>query len=457
MNTEVTMRYGCNPHQTQARCHLPGGELPLEVLNDAPSYINLMDALNSWQLVRELRRATGLPAAASFKHVSPAGAAVGIPLPEPLRRALFVPRGVRLTPLACAYARARGADRLASYGDWIALSDTVDAATAELIRVEVSDGVVAPGYDPEALAILQKKRGGSYKVLRIDPGYQPEPMETRQLFGLSMEQRRNDFVPGGGFPEQRGYAAQRPERRRGARPDRRHRRRQVHAVEFRLSRQGGAGYRSGGRPAVAHSLRPAGRGKGGQLVPLRQHPRVLDLEFRRGIRRPERDNAVDLFLQDELAQGTLSAAERHSWERNFSTVPEPLSGEEKREWLAGLKGVALSSDAYFPFRDNIDRASRTRGVEFIVADRGDRNGPGSDGSRRFLRNGHGPLRHSAVPPLKKSQRRQPAAVDGKGHSRYPGSVVGGEEDAGPADVAGQAGAAAGGFFSRHSSICSGVR
>ena len=364
MKTEVTMRYGCNPHQAQARCHLPGAELPLEVLNDAPSYINLMDALNSWQLVSELREATGLPAAASFKHVSPAGAAVGIPLPEPLRRALFVPRGVRLTPLACAYARARGADRLASYGDWIALSDTVDAATAELIRVEVSDGVVAPDYDPEALAILQKKRGGSYKVLRIDPGYQPEPMETRQLFGLSMEQRRNDFVPGEDFlnnvvTRRRGLSETAVRDLIVA----------TVAVKYTqsnsvcLAREGQVIGAGAGQQSRIHCVRLAA-GKADNWY-LRQHPRVLDLEFRRGIRRPERDNAVDLFLQDELAQGTLSAAERRSWERSFSRVSEPLSGGEKREWLAGLKGVALSSDAYFPFRDNIDRASRS-GVEFIV-------------------------------------------------------------------------------------------
>ena len=364
MKTEVAMRYGCNPHQTQARCHLPGAELPLEVLNDAPSYINLMDALNSWQLVSELRGATGLPAAASFKHVSPAGAAVGIPLPEPLRRALFVPRGVRLPPLACAYARARGADRLASYGDWIALSDTVDAATAELIRVEVSDGVVAPDYDPEALAILQKKRGGSYKVLRIDPGYQPEPMETRQIFGLSMEQRRNDFVPGEDFlgnvvTKRRGLSGSAVRDLVVA----------TLAVKYTqsnsvcLAREGQVIGAGAGQQSRIHCVRLAAAKADNWY--LRQHPRVLDLEFRRGIRRPERDNAVDLFLQDELAQGTLSAAERRSWERSFSRVPEPLSGEEKREWLAGLKEVALSSDAYFPFRDNIDRASRS-GVEFIV-------------------------------------------------------------------------------------------
>ena len=364
MTTGVTMRYGCNPHQRQASCHLPGGELPLEVLNDAPSYINLMDALNSWQLVRELREATGLPAAASFKHVSPAGAAVGIPLPEPLRRALFVPPGLRLTPLACACARARGADRLASYGDWIALSDPVDAATAELIRVEVSDGVVAPDYDPEALATLQKKKGGTYKVLRIDPGYQPEPMETRQLFGLSMEQRRNDFVPGEDFLS--NVVTRRRDLSDGAVRDL-----IVATVAVKytqsnsvcLAREGQVIGAGAGQQSRIHCVRLAA-GKADNWY-LRQHPRVLDLEFRRGIRRPERDNAVDLFLQDELAQGTLSAAEVRSWERSFSRVPEPLSGEEKRQWLAGLKGVALSSDAYFPFRDNIDRASRS-GVEFIV-------------------------------------------------------------------------------------------
>jgi AICAR transformylase/IMP cyclohydrolase PurH len=364
MTTEVAMRYGCNPHQRQARCHLPGGELPLEVLNDAPSYINLMDALNSWQLVSELRQATGLPAAASFKHVSPAGAAVGIPLPETLRRALFAPPCDRLTPLACAYARARGADRLASYGDWIALSGPVDVATAKLIRVEVSDGIIAPDYDPEALAILRGKRGGSYKVLRIDPEYRPGPVETRQLFGLSMEQRRNDFVPGKDFLS--NVVTRRRDFGESAVRDL-----IVATVAVKytqsnsvcLARDGQVVGVGAGQQSRIHCVRLAA-GKADNWY-LRQHPRVLALEFRRGIRRPDRDNAVDLYLQDELAQGTISAAERRSWERNFRRVPQPLSAEEKREWLAGLKGVALSSDAYFPFRDNIDRASRS-GVEFIV-------------------------------------------------------------------------------------------
>ena len=364
MKTEVAMRYGWNPHQRQARCHLPEGDLPLEVLNDAPSYINLMDALNSWQLVSELRQATGLPAAASFKHVSPAGAAVGIPLPEPLRRALFVPSGDPLSPLALAYARARGADRLASYGDWVALSDPVDVATAKLIRLEVSDGIIAPGYDPEALSILRGKRGGSYRVLRIDPAYRPGPVETRQLFGLSMEQPRNDFVPGEDFLN--NVVTKRRDLDESAVRDL-----IVATVAVKytqsnsvcLARDGQIIGVGAGQQSRIHCVRLAA-GKADNWY-LRQHPRLLALEFRKGIRRPDRDNAVDLYLQDELARGAISAAERRSWERSFSTVPEPLSDEEKRDWLAGLTGVALSSDAYFPFRDNIDRASRS-GVEFIV-------------------------------------------------------------------------------------------
>jgi len=353
------MRYGCNPHQADARCfRTDGGELPIEVLNGSPSYINLMDALNSWQLVRELRQALALPAAASFKHVSPAGAAVGIPLDEVMREALFAP-GIDLSPLACAYARARGADRLASYGDWIALSDPVDVSTAELIRSEVSDGVIAPGYEAEALSILRKKKGEGYRVLQIDTGYEPPEVEVRQIFGLGLEQGRNAFVPDASFFE--NVVTKRRDLNEAAIRDL-----TVATIAVKYTQSNsvclavdgqvvGAG---AGQQSRVHCVRLAA-GKA-DLWYLRQHPRVRGLPFRKGIRRPERDNAIDLFLQDEIAP-----VERMAWEASFETVPAQLTGDERRQWLEGLRGVALSSDAFFPFRDNIDRASRS-GVEYLV-------------------------------------------------------------------------------------------
>lgn len=363
MTTEVTMRYGCNPHQQRASCFSSSGELPLEILNDAPSYINLMDALNSWQLVSELKQSTGLPAAASFKHVSPAGAAVGTPLSNPLRQALFV-SGDDLTPLACAYARARGADRLASYGDWIALSNTVDVATAKLIRNEVSDGIIAPDYDRESLDILKKKRGGQYRILRIDPEYRPSPVETRQLFGLSMEQRRNEFVPDRDF-------LRKTVTDRHKLTDEAIRDLIVATITVKytqsnsicLAKDGQIIGVGAGQQSRIHCVRLAA-GKADNWH-LRQHPIVLGLRFRKNIKRPDRDNAIDLFLQDEFAHGAISSAERQAWEANFEDLPDPISQKEKKEWIAKIKGVALSSDAFFPFRDNIDRASRS-GVDYIV-------------------------------------------------------------------------------------------
>ena len=359
MAVELTMRYGCNPHQATARCYrTDGGNLPLEALNGSPSYINLMDALNSWQLVRELKQAIGLPAAASFKHVSPAGAAVGVPLDDVMRQALFAGK-TELSPLACAYARARGADRLASYGDWIALSDPVDESTARLISSEVSDGVVAPAYDPEALEMLKEKKGGGYRVLRIDPGYEPPTAETRQVFGLTLEQGRNDFLPGGEF-----FSHVVTTRRDLSQEAIRDLTVATIAVKYTQSNSVclavdgqviGAG---SGQQSRVHCVRLAA-GKADRWF-LRQHPRVRQLPFRKGIRRPQRDNAIDMFLEEEV-----SAAEQRAWEANFTSAPERLTSEEKRQWLDGLKGVALSSDAFFPFRDNIDRASRS-GVEYLV-------------------------------------------------------------------------------------------
>lgn len=363
MINEVTMRYGCNPHQQQASCFSASGDLPLEILNDAPSYINLMDALNSWQLVSELKQSTGLPAAASFKHVSPAGAAVGIPLSDSLKRALFV-SSEDLSPLACAYARARGADRLASYGDWIALSDPVDVSSAKLIRNEVSDGIIAPNYDRESLDILKRKRGGQYRILRIDPEYRPGPVETRQLFGLSMEQRRNEFVPDLNFLRNTVTKCEKLN-------DEALRDLIVATVTVKytqsnsvcLAKDGQIIGVGAGQQSRIHCVRLAA-GKADNWH-LRQHPVVLGLRFRRNIKRPDRDNAIDLFLQDEFAHGAISSAERQAWEANFEDLPDPMPQKEKKEWIAKMKGVALSSDAFFPFRDNIDRASRS-GVDYIV-------------------------------------------------------------------------------------------
>ena len=358
MAEELSMRYGVNPHQASARC-FSTDPLPLDPLNGSPSYINLMDALNSWQLVRELKQACGLPAAASFKHVSPAGAAVGVPLDDALREALFV-RERDLSPLGAAYVRARGADRMASYGDWIALSDRVDASTARVIQAEASDGVIAPDYDDDALAILQQKKGGSYRVLAIDPDYEPDPVETRQIFGLTLEQRRNDFVPDRTSFD--NVVTKRRELSDGALRDLIV---ATIAVKYTQSNSvclavdGQAIGVGAGQQSRVHCVRLAAAKADNWY--LRQHPRVRSgLKFRKGIKRPERDNAVDLYLQ-----GEISDAERPAWLASFVEPPRQLSQTEKREWLDGLSSVALSSDAFFPFRDNIDRASRS-GVEYIV-------------------------------------------------------------------------------------------
>ncbi len=359
MATQMQMRYGCNPHQAPARCYRrDGGELPLEVLNGAPSYINLMDALNSWPLVRELAAATGLPAAASFKHVSPAGAAVAVPLSQELRESYFVD-DMDLSPLATAYARARGADRLASFGDWIALSETVDGPTAALIGREVSDGVIAPAYTAEALALLRPKKDGKYPILAIDPDYTPPLVETRDVFGLTLEQRRNDFVPGDEF------LANVVTRRQDLPPAARRdllvatiavKYTQSNSVCLALDGQvigSGAGQQS-----RVHCVRLAASKADNWF--LRQHPRVRGMRFAPQVRRAERINAIDLYLQEEATPAELQA-----WEANFEEVPARLTAAERRAWLDGLAGVALSSDAFFPFRDSVDRARRS-GVEYLV-------------------------------------------------------------------------------------------
>ena len=362
MAEELSMRYGVNPHQASARCSSRGA-MPLRVLNDSPSYINLMDALNSWQLVRELRTACNLPAAASFKHVSPAGAAVGVPLNDALRKALFVPADigdVDLSPLAAAYVRARGADRMASYGDWIAMSDRVDVSAAQVIATETSDGIIAPAYDADALAILKNKKGGKYRILAIDPDYEPDIAETRQIFGLTLEQHRNDFVPDRAFFD--NVVTVRQELGDDAIRDLTIATITVKYTQSNsvcLALDGQVVGVGAGQQSRVHCVRLAS--DKADLWNLRQHPRVVGgLKFRKGIRRAERDNAIDLFLQDEISE-----VERAPWLASFGEEPQQLTREEKRTWLNELHGVALSSDAFFPFRDNIDRASRS-GVEYLV-------------------------------------------------------------------------------------------
>jgi phosphoribosylaminoimidazolecarboxamide formyltransferase/IMP cyclohydrolase len=327
-------------------------------LNGAPGYINLLDALNSWQLVRELRQATGLPAAASFKHVSPAGAAVAVPLSDTLRQVYFVGKQ-ELSPLATAYARARGADRVSSYGDWAALSDPVDESTAQLLRREVSDGVIAPAYDPAALELLRKKRGGKYTVLRIDPDYQPPELEQRQVFGLTFEQRRNDLL----LTEAvlRNVVTRRTEL-----PEAIQRDMLVALIALKYTQSNSVGLAQdgqvigmgAGQQSRIHCTRLAAAKA--DTWYLRQHPEVLSLPFRADLDRVDRDNAIDQFLRDDL-----TPAEDAIWRTCFERVPSRVSAATKRAWLDGLRGVTLGSDAFIPFRDNIDRAHAS-GVEYVV-------------------------------------------------------------------------------------------
>jgi phosphoribosylaminoimidazolecarboxamide formyltransferase / IMP cyclohydrolase len=354
----LALRYGINPHQAPARVFADGA-LPFEVLNGAPGYINLLDALNGWQLVRELRQVTGLPAATSFKHVSPAGAAVGLPLTDVLRQTYFVGERIELTPLANAYARARGADRVCSYGDWISLSDRVDLATAQLIRREVSDGVIAPAYAPEALSLLKAKKQGRYTVLQIDPGYEPPSLETRQVFGVTFEQRRNSVVPS------EEHLINLVTQRKALGPDAA-RDLLIGMVTLKytqsnsvcLVKDGQVIGNGAGQQSRIHCTRLAA-GKADTWW-LRQHPRVLGLQFREKLDRVDRDNAIDQFLRDDL-----TSAEDAVWRASFAEVPARLSEVEKHEWLAQLRGVSLASDAFIPFRDNIDRA-HSSGVEYVV-------------------------------------------------------------------------------------------
>ena len=359
--TELELKYGCNPNQKPARIYRrDGGELPIEVLNGRPGYINFLDAFNSWQLVRELRTATGLPAAASFKHVSPAGAAIGLPLSETERKIYFVEDGAELTPVACAYIRARGADRLCSYGDWAALSDVCDEATARYLKNEVSDGIIAPGYTPAALEILKSKKKGNYNIVRIDPDYVPAPLETRDVFGITFAQGRSDAeitaaLLGNIVTENKLL------------PDEAKLDMLTAMITLKYTQSNSVCYvKNGqaigvgaGQQSRIHCTRLAGQKADNWY--LRQHPQVLALRFVDGIRRPDRDNAIDIYLSDESDDVLADGA----WQAVFAERPAPLSAEEKRAWIATQRGVTVGSDAFFPFGDNVERA-RKSGADYIV-------------------------------------------------------------------------------------------
>lgn len=361
MAKELELKYGCNPNQKPARIFMEEGELPLQVLNGKPGYINFLDALNGWQLVKELKEATGLPAAASFKHVSPAGAAVGLPLSDTLKAVYFVDLpDEELTPLACAYARARGADRMSSFGDWISLSDPCDLATAKLIAHEVSDGIIAPGYTSEALEVLKGKRKGNYNIVQIDPGYVPSRLERKQVFGITFEQGHNDLKIDSAMLENVVTANKTipPEAKRDlliALITLKYT--QSNSVCFAVDGQAiGVG---AGQQSRIHCTRIAGNKADNWH--LRQHPKVLGLPFRPDLGRPNRDNAIDVYISDESEDVIGDTV----WQQTFTVQPEPFTKEEKQEWLSRFTGVSLGSDAFFPFGDNIDRARRS-GVSYIA-------------------------------------------------------------------------------------------
>ena len=357
--TELELKYGCNPNQKPSRIFMEEGELPIKVLNGKPGYINFLDAFNGWQLVCELKRATGLPAATSFKHVSPAGAAVGLPLDDVMRKIYFV-GNQELSPLACAYARARGADRMSSFGDWISLSDVCDKSTALLIKPEVSDGVIAPGYTDEALEILKAKKKGNYNIVEIDPAYKPAPVERKHVFGITFEQGRNEFVIDEKLLE--NIVTENKELPESAKIDL-----IVALIVLKYTQSNSVCYAKGGQAigigagqqSRIHCTRLAGQKADNWL--LRQHPRVLALPFVEKIGRADRDNTIDVFISDEpdevIAEGR--------WQRFFTEKPVALTREEKREWLDQQTGVALGSDAFFPFGDNIERAHRS-GVSYVA-------------------------------------------------------------------------------------------
>ncbi len=358
---ELELKYGCNPNQKPSRVYMrDGSDLPVEVLSGRPGYINFLDALNSWQLVRELKEATGLPAAASFKHVSPAGAAVGLPLTETERQMYFVDDEGELTPIACAYIRARGADRMSSYGDFAALSDTCDARTALYLKHEVSDGVIAPGYTDEALEILRSKKGGNYNVIRIDPDYVPAPVESKDVFGVTFEQGRNEFRIDRDLLS--NVVTENKEVPDSAQVDM-----LVALITLKYTQSNSVCYVKGGQAigvgagqqSRVHCTRLAGNKA--DTWYLRQHPKVLGLEFVEGIRRANRDNAIDVYISDEC-DDVLRDGE---WQKWFAVRPEPLTREEKAAWVATQTGVTLGSDAFFPFGDNVERAHKS-GVSYIA-------------------------------------------------------------------------------------------
>ncbi|EGT4570255.1 phosphoribosylaminoimidazolecarboxamide formyltransferase [Clostridioides difficile] len=359
MARELELKYGCNPNQKPSKIYMKNGELPIEVLNGKSGYINFLDAFNSWQLVKELKEATGLPAATSFKHVSPAGAAVGVPLSDTLKQIYFVD-DLELSPLACAYAMARGADRMSSYGDFIALSDVCDKETATIIAREVSDGIIAPGYTDEALEILKGKRKGNYNIVKIDENYTPEPIETKDVYGITFEQGRNEILINEDLlkdiPTDNKIFTDSAKRDLI-----------IALITLKYTQSNSVCYAKdgqvigvgAGQQSRIHCTRLAGNKA--DTWYLRQHPKVLNLKFKKDIGRPDRDNTIDVYLSDDymdvLADGI--------WQNFFEEKPEPLTGEGKRAWLKTLTGVALGSDAFFPFGDNIERAKRS-GVSFIA-------------------------------------------------------------------------------------------
>ena len=357
--TELELKYGCNPNQKPSRIFMKEGELPIEVLNGRPGYINFMDALNGWQLVKELKAATGLPAATSFKHVSPAGAAVAEPLSDTLKQIYFV-EGMELSPLACAYARARGADRMSSFGDFIALSDVCDASTAKIIAKEVSDGVIAPGYTDEALEILKGKRKGAYNVIKIDENYVPAPVETKDIFGITFEQGRNELKIDKEYFN--NIVTENKELTDAAKRDL-----AIAMITLKYTQSNSVCYvKDGqaigigaGQQSRVHCTRLAGQKADNWW--MRQHEKVLGLKFVEGLGRANRDNAIDVYIGDEC-DDVLRDGE---WEKIFAEKPERLTAEEKRAWLDQLTGVALGSDAFFPFGDNIERAKKS-GVTYIA-------------------------------------------------------------------------------------------
>ena len=357
---ELELKYGCNPNQKPSRIFVENGERPIEVLNGKPGYINFLDAFNGWQLVKELKEATGHPAATSFKHVSPAGAAIGLPLSDVEKKIYWVDDLGDLSPLACAYARARGADRMSSFGDFISLSDVCDVDTANMIKREVSDGVIAPGYEPEALEILKTKKKGNYNIIKIDPAYKPDPIERKQVFGITFEQGRNEM------PIDEEFLGKLVTENKDV-PEDAKRDLIIALITLKYTQSNSVCYVKGGQAigigagqqSRIHCTRLAGQKADNWL--LRQCPKVLNLPFKEDVGRPNRDNAIDVYMSDDYAD----VLEDGQWQQFFTEQPEPLTREEKREWLDKMDGVALGSDAFFPFSDNVQRAHRS-GVKYIA-------------------------------------------------------------------------------------------